>query len=47
MTDALLNDVLLLLEIQGPRFKEIEDIKVSPSESTDVKLGLPSLSANS
>lgn len=47
MTDALLNDVLfLLLDMQGPRFKEIEDVKALPSGSTDVMLGFPSPSAN-
>lgn len=48
MTDALLNDVFffLLLDMQGPRFKEIEDVKALPSGSTDVMLGFPPPSAN-
>lgn len=47
MTDAVLNGALSLLpDIQGPRFKEIEDVKALPSGSTDVMLGFPSPSAN-
>ena len=47
MTDAFLNDALSrLLDMQRPRFKEIEDVKALPSGSTDVMPGFPSPSAN-